>query len=198
MAGDNDGGIGQGIQAFQDRGFQLCAISAGQVTAANRALEQGVAGDQEFILFKMETAATGRVPGSMYTGTACFKALAVCQFELRLGQGRVRQAPHLALLLGAVPEKAVRRMKPDWSAGLLVDVTGRHDVVQVRMRLDDAGNNETQGGSDGKNARAVSAGVKYPAGARVAITEEGAITLQRTNRNGFSDQVHGSMVPFSA
>ena len=96
MAGNNDGVIGQGIQSFQDRCSQLCAISARQVTAANRALEQGVAGDQEFILFKMETAASGRVSGSMYTGTACFQALAVCQFELRLGQGRVRQAPHLA------------------------------------------------------------------------------------------------------
>ena len=198
MAGNNDGVIGQGIQSFQDRCSQLCAISARQVTAAHRALEQGVAGDQETVLIKMETAAAGCVPGCMNAGAACFKDLTVCQFKLRLGQGRVWQAPHMALPLGAVPEEAVRRMKPDWSAGLLMDVPGCHDMVQVCMCLDDAGNIEAQAGSRRKNTCPVTAGVKYPAGARVAITEDGAIALQWANRNGFSDQAHGSMVPFLA
>jgi hypothetical protein len=73
---------------------------------------------------------------------------------------------------------------------------GGHDVVQVGMGLNDACDVESELLSDTEDAFSVPAGVKDPPDAGLLVAEDGAVALERSDRNGFSNEFHPFMVPF--
>ena len=77
VASHHDCRIVQRIQKVPDGRQKLRAAAARQIAAPDRAPEQGVAGDQQFLAGEMETAASWCMAGRMDAQAAGLQLLAV-------------------------------------------------------------------------------------------------------------------------
>ena len=65
MAGDDDGGIGQGQKLVMDGAEEGGGVAAGEVRSADGAGEEGVTGDQDGVVWEVETDAALGVAGGV-------------------------------------------------------------------------------------------------------------------------------------
>jgi len=200
VAGDDAGGVGEWQQVVVDGVEQLAGIAAGQVGAADRAGEEGVAGDEEALLGEVEADAALGVAGGMEdaageAGLAFLRARAdgddAAVGEVVVGRGDLGEgdAEPAGLDVHHLDEGKVVLVVEDGGAGELLEALGSGDVVDMGVGDEDLLDGEVVLREQGEDAGDVVAGIDDDGLAGGFITEDGAVAVEGANGEDLVD--HG-------
>ena len=170
-------------------------VAAGEVGASDGAGEEGVAGDEEFVVGEVEAAAAFGVAGGVDDGAgeSCDgDELAV--FEVVVGGGDLGRgdAEPAGLHVHHLDQGEIELVVEDGGAGEAFELQGSGDVVDVGVGDDDLLDGEVVLREFGDDAADVVAGIDDDGLAGGLVAEDGAVALERADDEDLVD--HGLRV----
>ena len=173
----------------------LVEVASRQVGAADASGEERVAGNDHLERCEMEADGALSVARCVeYAGGVIVESdrLAVGQgFVGRCGIGRLNAKPG-GLGSHYVEEGQIVFVQEDRSSGQRLELERAAYVIDVRVSDKDLLKLEAKHGQTAVNARDLVAGIDHDGFAGFLVAHEGAIALQRADREGFED--HGAIV----
>ncbi len=203
VAGEDAGFVGEGEEAGVDGMEEGADVAAGEVGAADRVGEEGVSGEEELVLGKVEAEGAGRVSGGEEDGSgeagaaelrggADDDAAPVGGAEVGRGDVGGGNAEPAGLEVHHADEREVELVVEDGRAGEGLEMFGAGDVIDVGVGDDDLFDGEGVLGEHGEDAAEVRAGVDDDGLLGGFVAEDGAVALERADGEDFVD--HGIMV----
>lgn len=189
MAGDDQCVLRQGHKAGVNGAEQRLAVATGQVGAADGAGEEGVAGEEQFLLWEKKADAAGGVAGGVNDlrfepgdagGEAVFGALIERDF---LWRGYAEPA---GLHIEHVDQWQVLLMEKDRRAGDTFELRSPANVVDMRVRDDDLFQGEVVAREPRENGGDLVAGIDHDGLFTLQVCQDGAVAAERANGEGFA------------
>ena len=192
MAGDDRDLVGKGEEGIVDGLDKFPGIAAGKVGATYGTGEEGVAGEQELLLGKIEADAAFSMTGSVENraGEACDgDKLAV--FEAGVGRSDFGcgNAEPSSLNVHHLDQRQIVLVVKDGRSGELLEALGSGDVIDMSVGDDDLLDGELVLIEDADDAGDVVAGVDYDGFAGDLVAEDGTVALKGADDEDFVD--HG-------
>ena len=202
MAGDDDGGVGQGEEGGADGAEEGGAVATGQVGATDGAGEESVAGEEKIFVRQVEadaalSVARGVEDGAGEAGAVEFRVdadgddAAVFEGVVGLRDLRGGDAEPSSLEAHHLDQREIARVVEDGRAGERLEAGGAGDMVDVGVSDEDLGEGEFVAGQDGDDTGDVVAGIDYDGLARDLIAEDGAVALQHADGEDLMDHERG-------
>jgi hypothetical protein len=195
---DDPGLVGEREQAALDGLDDLLAVASRQVSAANAACEESVAGEDHFERGEMKAdGALGVTRGVKDLGWVGIEAYAEAVREGLIGRSCFRRLDtDPGCLLGHDPEQGkVVFVEKNGRAGEGFKFERSADVIDVGVGDEDLLESEAEGGEAAMDAGDLIAGVDDDGFAGFLVGEDGAVALQRADGKGFEN--HGFIVGLS-
>ncbi len=173
-----------------DRGEELARVASGEVRTAYRAGKEGVSGDEEGVVGKIEAGAAFRVSWGMKDGSAeSDDADGEVIAEVGIGRGDLggSDSEPAGLNVHHLDEGQVELVVEDRGPGESFELLGSSDVVDVGMSDDDLAEGELVSGKGGYDTRDVVAGIYDDGFARGFVTEDRAVAAEWANDEDFVD-----------
>jgi hypothetical protein len=190
VTGDDGDLVGEGKEALVDRVQELMSVAAGQVCAADRAGEEGISCEQEGLGGEIEAHAAFGVAGSVEDGAVEAgdgDEFAVLESVVGSRDGGGWDAEPAGLNVHHFDQGEILLVVEDGGAGELLEAMGSGDVVDVGVGDDDHFDGEAMPGDDGHDAGDVIARVDDDGFVGVLVAQNGAVALQRTDREDLVD-----------
>jgi hypothetical protein len=195
VSGDDGDLVWEGEETVVDRREELASVSSWEVGTADGAGEEGVSGEEESLVGKVEADAAFSVAGSVEDGsgeTGYGDEFAVVEGVVRVGDDRGGDAEPAGLDVHHLDQRQVVFVVEDGSAGELLESVGSGDVVDVGVGDDDLLDGEVVLCEEGHNAGDVVAWIDDDGFAGGLVTEDGAVALEGADGNDFVD--HASIL----
>jgi hypothetical protein len=190
VAGDDCDVVGQCEQAGVDGVEEFAGVAAGKVGAADGAREEGVSGEEEGLLGKVEADAAFCVAGSVEDGSGEAgdgDDFAVVEGVVGRGDFGGGDAEPAGLDGHDFDLSDVVLVVEDGGAGELLEAEGAGDVVDVGVGDDDLLDGELVLLEEGDDAGDVGAGIDDDGFVGGLVTEDGAVALEWANGEDFVD-----------
>ena len=190
VAGNDLRLFGENEQATVDGVDDLAGVTAGQVGASDAAGEERVAGDEQLHGREVEANAALGVAGRVQDcGRVAVEAdaHAVGEAGVRwrgLGSGGTEPG---GLLFHHGEQRQVIFIEQDGRAGEALETQRSADVVNVGVRDEDLGQLEAELGEAAMDAADLFSGIDDDGFVGCRVAQDGAVALQRTDREGFED-----------
>jgi hypothetical protein len=192
VAGDDCDLVGEGEEAVVDGGEELVGVAAGEVGAADGAGEEGVSGEEEGLVGKVEADAALGVAGGVEDGAAEAgdgDEFAVVEGVVGGGDLGGGDAEPAGLDVHHFYQREIVLIVEDGGSGEALEALGSGDVVDVGVGDDDLLDGEVVLVEDGDDAGDLVAGVDDDGFERGLVAEDGAVALQGADGEDFMD--HG-------
>jgi hypothetical protein len=187
----NDGDVvGKGEEAVVYGGDELAGVAAGEVGAAYGAGEEGVSGEEEGLVGKVEADAALGVAGGVENGAGEADdgdALAVVEGVVGgrdLGGGDAEPA---GLHVHHFDQGQVVLVVEDGGSGEALEAMGSGDVVDVGVGDDDLADGEVVLVENAEDAGDIVAGIDHYGFEGGLVSENGAVALQRADDEDLVD-----------
>ncbi len=182
----------EGEEAVVDGLEELFCVAAGEVGAAYGAGEEGVAGDQEFLVGEVEAGAALGVAGGVEDGggeAGDRDGLVVGEVGVGWGDLGGGDAEPAGLEVHHLDQGQVELVVEDGGSGEALELLGSGDVVDVGVGDYDLLEGELVAGEGGDDAGDVVAGIDDDGLVGGFVAEDGAVALERAYYEDFVD--HG-------
>ena len=191
MAGQDFGFIWERQQSGFDGVDELAEVAAGQVSSADAAGKEGVAGDEQLEGGKMQADRSLCVARSVdhlrWTGLDPDTQAIVERF---VGRSRLRgRDTHPAgLLVHHFQQRQVVLVEQDGCAGKPLELERSSYMVNVGVGDENLLELETEFGQAAMDAADLVAGIDNNSLSRLRIAKDGAVALQRADGEGFQNE----------
>lgn len=192
MSGDDRDLVGKSKEGIADGLDEFPGVAAGKVGASYGAGEEGVSGEKESLLGKVEANAAFGVARSVENraGKTCDgDELAVFEAGVRRSDFGCRNAEPSGLNVHHLYQRQIVLVVEDGSSSELLEALGSGDVIDVSVGDDDLLYGEPVLVEDADDAGDVVAGIDHDGFAGDLVAEDGAVALERADDEDFMD--HG-------
>ena len=199
MAWDDDDLVGKGEEGVVDGLDQLAGVASGQVCAAYRTGEEGVPGEQESLLGKVEADAAFRMAGGVQDGAGqAGDGYGLAMFEAGVGWSDFGggDAEPSGLDIHHFDQGKVVLVVENGRSGEAFELLCSTDVVDVRVGDDDLLDGELMLLKNADDAGDIVAGIDDDGFAGSFVTKDGAVALERADDEDLVD--HGLRVKVGA
>jgi hypothetical protein len=190
VPGEYFGVVGEGEETVVDGLDELLGVSSGQVGAAYGACEEGVPGDEEFVVGDPETGAALGVAGGVKDGggeAGDADGVIVSEVGVRRGDLGGCDAEPTGLEVHHLDQREVELVVEDGGSGEALELLGSGDVIDVGVGDDDLLEGELVASEGSDDAGDVVAGVDDDGLVRDFVAEDGAVALEGAYYEDFVD-----------
>lgn len=195
MPGYDEGLVGENKEAASNGIENLIEITTGEVGAPDASGEKRIAGEDRIERDEMEAdGALGVTGGVDDPGRKGSEPDGLAIDESFVWRGRLggADAQPCGLLVHDVELGKVVLIEENWRACEPLEFESSADVIDVGVSDEDLFEGESEGSKAVLNSTDLVAGVDDNGFARGLVAEDGAVALQRADREGLED--HGSIV----